>query len=520
VTTTATAPLLDPLHEPVTLLELLSLRVAASPHEPALLFGDSRFTWAELDRATDGFSASLAERGIGRGDSVALFMGNHADFVLAWWGIAKAGAVEVPVNTAYKGALLRYVVDDCGARLVLVDPDLATVLSRIDLPNVEHVVVRGSTEFDALLDGRGGRPRVELEPWDPAAIMYTSGTTGPSKGVVLPHNYFANMGAVNAAQRGVGPEDVLYTCLPLFHGNAQLLTFMTGLVAGVPTAIGERFSVSGFWPDLRRFGATQFNYIGTILTLLLKGEPGAEEGQSVRLAWGAGAKAETWEAFETRFGIEVREAYGMTENGMVLYTPAEAARRGSCGKPIAMADVVVADKHDRPVGPGVVGELLTRPRAPWTMMLGYHRMPDRTADAFRNLWFHTGDAAYADEDGYVYFVDRIKDAIRRRGENISSFEVEQLVNAHPEVVESAAVPVPSELGEDEVLVCLVSRGAPEAFPFDEFAAFCREQMPRFMVPRYVRVVDRLPKTPTERVEKYRLREEGVTVDTWDAEART
>jgi carnitine-CoA ligase len=511
------AALLAPAHEPLTLLQLLDRRVEQSGDEPALLFADERYTWAEFDAVTDRVASALAASGVARGDSVALFMANHADFVLAWWGIVKAGAVEVPVNTAYKGALLRYVVDHCEAELVLADPELAPELADVELPRLRSVLVRGTPEFRSLFDGDERRPAVELAPWDPAAIMYTSGTTGPSKGVVLPHNYFVNMGAVNADQRAVAPDDVLYTCLPLFHGNAQLLTFMTSVVAGVPTALGERFSVSGFWPDVRRFGATQFNYIGTILTLLLKGEPGAEDGHRIRLAWGAGAKAEVWEEFERRFGIEVREAYGMTENGMVLYTPAEAPRRGSCGKPIAMADVVVADEDDAEVPPGGVGELLTRPRRPWTMMLGYHRMPERTLEAFRNLWFHTGDAAYADEDGYVFFVDRLKDAIRRRGENISSFEVEQIVNSHPEVVESAAIPVPSEVGEDEVMVCVVSRGDPGAFPFAEFVAYCRDQMPRFMVPRYVRAVERLPKTPTERVEKYRLREEGVTADTWEAQ---
>jgi crotonobetaine/carnitine-CoA ligase len=513
------AALLEPVHAPLTLLELLDRRVERGGNEPALLFGDQRYTWAEFDRATDGFAAGLAELGVRRGDTVALFIGNSADFVLAWWGVVKAGAVEVPVNTAYKGALLRYVVDHCEAEVVLADAELAPALGDVDLRRVRQVVVRGEAEFAALLADEGKRPDVALEPWDPAAIMYTSGTTGPSKGVVLPHNYFGNMGAVNADQRGIGPDDVLYTCLPLFHGNAQLLTFMTGVVAGVPTALGERFSVSGFWPDVRRFGATQFNYIGTILTLLLKGEPGAEEGHGVRLAWGAGAKADVWEEFERRFGIEVREAYGMTENGMVLYTPAEAPRRGSCGKPIAMADVIVADEHDEEVGPGIVGELLTRPRRPWTMMLGYHRMPDRTAEALRNLWFHTGDAAYADEDGYVFFVDRLKDAIRRRGENISSFEVEQIVNSHPAVVESAAIPVPSEVGEDDVMVCVVGRGSPADFPFAALHEFCVDQMPRFMVPRYLRALERLPKTPTERVEKYRLREEGISPDTWDSEAR-
>jgi carnitine-CoA ligase len=335
--------------------------------------------------------------------------------------------------------------------------------------------------------------------------------------VISPHSQAHGVGRSLARHFGYRPDDVLYTCLPLFHGNAQLLTFMTGVVSGAAVALGARFSVSGFWPDVLRHGATQFNYIGTILTLLLKGEPGADEGHRLRLGWGAGANADVWRVFEDRFGIRVSEAYGMTENGMVLYSPPDAPRHGSCGKPIAMADVVVANDDDEPVEPGVVGQILTRPRRPFTMMLGYHRMPEQTLASFRNLWFHTGDAAYADADGYVYFVDRVKDAIRRRGENISSFEVEQIVNSFPGVVESAAIPVPSELGEDDVMVCLVPRGRTEEFAVAGLFAFCREEMPAFMVPRYVRVLETLPKTPTERVEKYKLRSEGVTADTWDAE---
>jgi crotonobetaine/carnitine-CoA ligase len=468
---------------------------------------------------------------VSAGQTVGIMMANHADYVVTWWAIARAGGLEVPVNVAYKGALLRYILDHADVELLVADASFLDVVAAVapSLPRLRLVVVHGdgaqppglgvdTIRFDELFEG-AGPPAVEPKPWDPAAIMYTSGTTGPSKGVVLPHNYFVNMGAVNAHQRDVRTTDVLYTCLPLFHGNAQLLTFMTGVVSGATVALGARFSVSGFWPDVRRYGATQFNYIGTILTLLLKGEAEAvEEGHRLRLGWGAGATAEVWQRFEDRFGIRVSEAYGMTENGMVLYSPPDAPRPGSCGKPIAMADVIVADDDDEPVAPGTVGQLLTRPRRPFTMMLGYHKMPEQTLSSFRNLWFHTGDAAYADGDGYVFFVDRVKDAIRRRGENISSFEVEQIVNSFPGVVESAAIPVPSELGEDEVLVCLVPRGALEDFSVAALVAFCREEMPRFMVPRYVRVLPSLPKTPTERVEKYKLRDEGIPVGTWDAEA--
>lgn len=524
-------PLLEPQHEPLTMVGLLDRRLAETPDAPALRVADGEYTFAEFDRATDRCANGLASLGVRQGDRVAIMMQNHSAFVLVWWGITKVGAIEVPVNVAYKGQLLSYIINHSAADVLVVDaaflPEVAAVANELTQVRLLIVNGEGSTPadldvepvaFSTLLQASDDQHRTALQPSDPVAIMYTSGTTGPSKGVVLPHNYFVNMGTVNAHQRVVRTGDVLYTCLPLFHGNAQLLTVMTGVVSGAAVALGERFSVSGFWPDIRRFRATQFNYIGTILTLLLKGELGAESGHEVRLAWGAGAKGDVWKEFEARFGISVSEAYGMTEIGMVLYTPRDAPRPGSCGKPIAMADVIVADEHDEQVPPGVVGQLLTRPRRPLTMMLGYSRMPEQTLEAFRNLWFHTGDAAYTDTDGYFFFVDRVKDAIRRRGENISSFEVEQIANAHPDVVETAAIPVPSELGEDEVMICIVPRIAPDAFSVSGFLTFCSDQMPRFMVPRYVRLVESLPKTSTERVEKYKLRQEGVTLDTWDAEA--
>ena len=385
------------MHAPLSLLELLELRVASTPDAPALLFDDVGYSYAEFDRVTGECAGALAALGVTPGKTVGIMMANHADYVVTWWAIARAGGLEVPVNVAYKGALLRYILDHADIELLVADVSFLDVVAAVapSLPRLRLVVVRGdgaqppglgvdTIRFDELFDGAGA-PSVEPKPWDPAAIMYTSGTTGPSKGVVLPHNYFVNMGAVNAEQRDVRTTDVLYTCLPLFHGNAQLLTFMTGVVSGAPVALGARFSVSGFWPDVRRYGATQFNYIGTILTLLLKGEAeAAEEGHRLRLGWGAGATAEVWQRFEERFGIRVSEAYGMTENGMVLYSPPDAPRPGSCGKPIAMADVIVADDDDEPVAPGTVGQLLTRPRRPFTMMLGYHKMPEQTLSSFRN----------------------------------------------------------------------------------------------------------------------------------------
>ena len=315
-----------------------------------------------------------------------------------------------------------------------------------------------------------------------------------------------------------GPEDCLYNALPLFHGNAQLLSTLPALLSGARMVLAEQFSATQFWDDVRRYGCTEFNYIGSILAILLKAEPRPDDADNpLRVMFGAGATPGVHEAFEKRFGVKLVEGYGMSEIGLPLLSDPDDARPGSCGKPHPDYEVMLVDDDGRELGANAPGELLVRPKAQWSMMLSYYKMPEKTVEAWQGLWFHTGDYLRRDDDGFYYFIDRKKDAIRRRGENISSYEVERLVMKHPAVLEAAAIPVRSELGEDEVMVCVVPH-PDQGISAPELADYCGRHMAKFMVPRYIRFVPALPKTPTQKVQKYQLREEGVTSDTWDGEA--
>jgi crotonobetaine/carnitine-CoA ligase len=335
---------------------------------------------------------------------------------------------------------------------------------------------------------------------------------------VLPHNYALNMAEIVCEIGGYGPSDCLYNALPLFHGNAKLLSTMPALASGARMALAERFSAGQFWDDVRRYGATEFNYIGGVVQILLKAEPRHDDADNpLRLLFGAGATPGVHEEFERRFGVTLLEGYGMSEIGLPLLSTFAERKPGTCGKPHRDYEVKIVDDDGVEVEDGCPGELWVRPRRPWSMLLGYYNMPQKTAEAWQDLWFHTGDSLRKDPDGFYLFVDRKKDAIRRRGENISSWEVEHIVAGHPAVLECAAIPIRSELGEDDVMVCVVRRPG-RSLSATELAGWCAEHMARFMVPRYVRFAERLPKTPTERVQKYVLREEGVTTDTWDREA--
>jgi crotonobetaine/carnitine-CoA ligase len=360
-------------------------------------------------------------------------------------------------------------------------------------------------------------PAIEVKHSDPMTILFTSGTTGPSKGVVMSHHYYYY--AARTIGRGMedGPDDVLYTCLPLFHVNAQVCTALAALLYDARVAMYEHFSASTFWDEIRRSRATVFLALGAMGNILAKAPPRADDAENnVRLALIV-PPPEDLEGFERRFGLRVvYETFGMTEG---IVTPPEIARPrrpGCCGRPTEETEVRVVDDDDLALGPRQTGEIIIRPREPYTMMSGYYKMPEETLRAFRNLWFHTGDLGYLDEDGFLYFVGRKKEAIRRRGENISAYEVERIVNQHPSVLESAAVAAPSELGEDEVKVVIVLKDGERLDPVD-LIRFCEERMAYFMVPRFVEFRDALPKTPTERVEKYKLKESHGP-ETWDREA--
>jgi len=314
-----------------------------------------------------------------------------------------------------------------------------------------------------------------------------------------------------------GPEDVLFTCLPLFHANARILCLYPALLLGTKTVIYERFSASRFWDRVRKADATIFNSLGAMANFIYN-QPGKEDDgdNPVRVCMAYPMPPAIYEDFEKRYNLKVVEGYGLTELAIITYNPYDKPKIGSCGKETKGFEVRIVDENDFPVPPGTVGEIVARGRVPWATSSEYYNMPEKTIELVRNHFFHTGDAGYLDEDGYLYFVDRIKDYIRVRAENISSFEVERSVNAHPKVSESAAISVKSEHAEDEVkIVVVLKRG--EKLALEELLDFCQERMPYFAVPRYVEFVEDLPKTPTDRVQKNRLREAGITANTWDRE---
>ncbi|HYD70090.1 AMP-binding protein [Azospirillum sp.] len=513
-----------------TVHAVLRARAEGPGDRPFLIFGEQTFTHRDLWDFSARAAAGLQALGLNKGDTVAVMMGNRPEFLALWFGSGMIGAIEVPVNTAHRGDLLAHMLDiaDCGVAVADAEfvPALLAVAGR--LPRLKHLVVAGEPpagpaaglavhRLDDLMANGGGYRDPGVTWSDPYAVMFTSGTTGPSKGAVMPHHYAVRMGELIAQATGYGADDCLYNALPLFHGNAQVLSTMPALLSGARMVLAEKFSATRFWDDVRRHGCTEFNYIGTILSVLMKADPSpADRDHPLRLMMGAGAGPGLFEAFEARFCVTLVEGYGMSEIGLPLMSTRDRRKPGSCGVPTEDYDVRLVDDDGLEVADGTPGELLIRPRKPHAMMLEYRRMPDKTVEAWRDLWFHTGDVLARDADGFYRFVDRRKDAIRRRGENISSFEVERTVNAHPAVQESAALPVPSDLGEDEVMVCVVPKAGAALAP-EELIAHCRANMAAFMVPRYVRVLAELPKTPTQRVEKYRLRAEGVTADTWDRE---
>jgi crotonobetaine/carnitine-CoA ligase len=503
---------------------------ATRPDQTFLYYGDESFTYGEINGQASQVAKGLQGLGIVPNDKVAIMMSNRPEFLFTWFGLSKIGAVEVPINTAHKGDLLAYMIRQSDCVAIVIEAEFLPVLAPViaDLPLLRTVILLGEIKapsmgrdiisYERLIGNAGDYTPADVKPSDPCAIMFTSGTTGPSKGAVVPQNYELAQAEILCAMAQYSEADRLYNALPLFHGNAQTLSTMPALMSGASMVLARRFSASQFWDDVRRYGCTEFNYIGGILAILLKAEPKADDADNpLRIMVGAGANMQVFEAFEKRFGVKLIESYGMSEIGAPLNNTLDDRRPGSCGKVNSSYEVKLVDEEGLPVGADVPGELLIRPKKSFAMMLEYYRMPEKTVEAWRDLWFHTGDYLKQDGDGYYYFVDRKKDALRRRGENISSFEVERSINAHPMVLESAAVGVSSELGEDEVMVCVTLKpGAELSAP--ELIEHCAARMAYFMVPRYIRFLKQLPKTPTERVQKFILRDAGVTADTFDREA--
>ncbi|WP_020500313.1 AMP-binding protein [Sciscionella marina] len=510
---------------------LVAARARTLQDKPALVSGDTELTYGHLDETVSQVARGLLAIGSAPGDSVGILLPNRVEYLLAWFGAARAGLVEVPVNTAYKGMFLDHALRSTAVRVLVTEAGLLELVA--DLPEPPETLttvvlldevrpsrtlpgVRVLTWRELLADGECAAELPEVGPADPVAIMLTSGTTGHSKGVVYPNRMQVVAARECTAQMGTTPDERLYTCLPLFHGAAQVNLALHGLYAGATVVLGRRFSASRFWDELRANRVTQFNALGSMLpALLAQPASNSDRDHHAQRAFAAPAPETVLQPFEKRFGVHIVEGYGLTETKNILYNPLSGRRIGSIGLPTASSIVEVHDTSGQPAAPGQAGEIVYRPREPHIMFSGYHHDAEATLATIRDLWWHTGDLGYTDEDGYFYFIDRKKDALRRRGENISSHEVESVLLAYPGVVAAAVVGTPSELGEDEVLALLQLESG-QQLDFAELFSYCDRSMPHFMVPRYYRVLDQLPATPTGKVRKTELRSQGRT-GAWDAQ---
>lgn len=522
--------------------EVLKKQAKKLGKKPFLQFGYKEpISFFQTNQLANKIANALTKMGIEKGDKVAVYMPNSDDYVITWFGILKMGAVMVPINTAYKMDFLQYILDTSDSKALFIAEEYLDRMKPIakKVPQLKNVVVwtrTGSEKFDKqgynftnmisyakfISSAKSTEPKVELTFMDHARLMYTSGTTGRSKGVVRPcaADYSS---AYNYCQiMDVGPDDVVFTCLPLFHSNAMVMSVYPALIKGARSVVEEKYSATNFWKWIKDHGVTKFNIVGTMSYFMWNTPPVPEEKQhNVKLVLGSPAPHDIIKEFMERFNIKFMEGYGLTEIGQCTWMrPGEPFRVGSCGKEAPGYEIIIADPDtDEEVPRGQVGEILVRPRTPNVMLHYYNKMYEKTVQDFRNFWFHTGDAGMMDKDDYIYFVDRVKDYIRRRGENISSFELEKIVSSYPDIKESAAVAVKEERGkysEDEVMIVVVAEKG-KKIDFVKLMKYLEPRMPYFMIPRYVRVDKSLPKTGTQRVQKNKLREKGVTKDTWDRE---
>ena len=500
--------------------QLIRSRAAAHPDEPWLLWGDERITWAQVLSSIQRTANGFAQLGLQAGDRVAILLPNRPEFLWAHFATLFCGALSVPVNTSQRGAALEHILSDSGASLAVVSEDLRETVLAVRPPSLRRVVVVDGPAgggVDATFEDVASAPDREPDLDVPEAtggvgIMYTSGTTGPPKGVVATAYDLTPLQEMLAAAE-VAPGEVMYTPLPLFHGNALMVSALGSMVADARLALDPKFSASRFWDRCREVGAVQFNALGGMMSILLKQPPKPDDADNpVRVVLSAGAPPDRWREFEERFGVRIVEWFGMVDAPGILLN--REGKVGSIGKPVQGLRYRIVDDDDQPLGPGQVGELVFQHER--GQLTRYHGNPEATAHAYRGGWFHSGDLAEQDDEGFFYYRGRKKESMRRRGENISAWEIETVLDQHPDVQESAAYAVPSELGEDEVMVAVVLQPGADVRP-EDLLRHCEGRMAHYAIPRFVDVVDELPKTGTQRVQYAALKERGLTPTAWDRE---
>jgi crotonobetaine/carnitine-CoA ligase len=504
--------------------QLIRRHAADRPSDTWLLWQDETYSWSDVLDAARAVANGLVERGVRPGQRVALMMPNGPEFLWSHFGVVFAGALSVPLNISQRGTTLEYILADSGAVAVIFADDLRDVVTRAAraCPDLRELVTVGGVrdaQVRHTLEDLMAAPTDDLDLGEDAArggvgLMYTSGTTGPPKGVVTKAYDLRSLEAL-IAEASVRPGETMYTPLPLYHGNALVVSALGSMVAGGRLALGAKFSASRFWDEIRRYDAVEFNALGGIMPILLKQPVRPDDADNpVRVVLSAGAPSdERWDEFQNRFGVRLVEWFGMVDSPGTLLNA--SGRPGSMGRPVGGVDFRVVDDHDQPLPAGEVGELVFK--HPAGQLSYYHNNEAATLDAYRGGWFHSGDLASVDDDGWFYFRGRKKQSMRRRGENISAWEIESVLIQHPAVRECAAYGVPSDLGEEEVVVAVVPVEGADLRPQDVIA-FCEGSLAHYAVPRFVTVVAELPKTGTQKIQYEALRQAWAPADAWDRES--
>ncbi|HZW55211.1 MAG TPA: class I adenylate-forming enzyme family protein [Nitrososphaerales archaeon] len=540
-------------NRPTMLFDLIAKNVYAKNPRPAVILTDplniegplTSVGYSELATRSLRIASGFASLGAKTGDRIGVILPNGTEFLEAWFASSVIGAVFVPFNFALKGEMLAFQLEDSGVSVLCVEERLAQNLANVKMPRNVHAIVvarreRISEPEDSIPIPRGivRREMSELRNFDeftselwsapsigeakdsqadlqPASILYTSGTTGSPKGVVLTHRAYLNRASEVTALLDAKPDagDIFLNALPMFHTSGQVMTTLPAFLNGGTVVIEEWFHASRFWKIARKTGSRFSFLLMTMLNSLLKRKESYVKSELERILCG-GASASIWREFEESFKVKLLEGFGMTETcGIAIFNKFDDYRVGSIGKPLPSVDAKIEYEGTEKPTPRKIGEICLRPKIVGTMMIGYHNgeLEAGSINASRSTWLHTGDVGYVDEDGFFYFIERMKDIIRRRGENIAPSDIERSVSTHPLVLECCAVGEKSELGEEDVVLYLVLKEKGALGDPKSFVQWLDRELPFYMMPRTIRIVEALPKTANQKIQRAKVKEGQVTV---------
>jgi len=510
-----------------TLGELLARKAVENKSKPYLYFLDKEISYEDINACADQMANALSKLGIANGDHVAIMLPNCPEYLYCWFGLAKLGAVTVTINTQLKGGSLKYLIEASDSKFVIVASDFLPQYEEVapEIKGVKRVVFNtteqaGNNEsLDALFRESPAALPTDMAPVEdiePLIITFTSGTTGLPKLVRNSHRAYIMAAQDLVSSTELSSNDRIYSALPLYHANPQAFCVLSALVSDASIIVAPRFSASRFWDDVRKYQATAFSYVGAVLPILLA-QPERPDDKDVpaKKCFGGGAPKEVYERMSQRFGVEVLELYGMSETGTwnTINRPGRG-RAGTVGQVREGFEVRIFDDRDNELPVGKIGEVVIRPMKPYIMFDGYYKSPEETVKCSANWWFHTGDLGKVDEDSYYYFCGRKKESIRRGGENIPPYEIEKEIDKHSAVAESAAFGIIDPVMEEEIKVAIVLRPGQKVTP-EEIITWCESSLPKFMIPRYIEFMEKLPKSASEKVQKVALKEQGITPSTWD-----